>query len=39
MIDGKPPKKKPKKCGGGQILEKGKCVPKGPVKIPNPHPH
>lgn len=38
VIEGKPPKK-PKKCGGGKILEKGKCVPKGPVKIPNPNPH
>ena len=38
IVDGKPPKK-PKKCGGGKVLEKGKCVPKGPVKIPNPNPH
>jgi hypothetical protein len=38
VVDGKPPKKK-KKCGGGKVLEKGKCVPKGPVKIPNPNPH
>jgi hypothetical protein len=39
IVDGKPPKKKPKKCGDGKVLEKGKCVPKGPVKIPNPNPH
>jgi hypothetical protein len=39
IVEGKPPKKKPKKCGDGKVLEKGKCVPKGPVKIPNPNPH
>jgi hypothetical protein len=39
IVNGKPPKKKPKKCGDGKVLEKGKCVPKGPVKIPNPNPH
>jgi hypothetical protein len=39
IVDGKPPKKKPKKCGDGKVAEKGKCVPKGPVKIPNPNPH
>jgi len=38
IIEGKPPKK-PKKCGAGKVLEKGKCVPRGPVKIPNPNPH